>query len=100
MHPAARWRSSSEWRRVMSQNGSSSGQKVGDFIAERLRAWGVTRVYGYAGDGINGIIGGIQRAVERGRSAVSTIPAPPLTPLAHWRPAEHHCVDDTRRRAW
>src|SRR5438105_717231 len=67
MHPAPRWRSSSEWRRVMSQNGSSSGQKVGDFIAERLRAWGVTRVFGYAGDGINGIIGGIQRAGNQPR---------------------------------
>src|SRR3954467_3279852 len=51
----------------MSQNGQSAGQKVGDFIAARLRAWGVTRVYGYAGDGINGIIGGIQRAGNQPR---------------------------------
>jgi len=29
---------------------------VGDFILERLRQWGVRRVYGYPGDGINGIV--------------------------------------------
>ncbi|MGI9146979.1 MAG: thiamine pyrophosphate-requiring protein [Chloroflexota bacterium] len=40
---------------------------VGDFIVRRLRDWGVERIYGYAGDGINGIIGGIQRAGNRPR---------------------------------
>ena len=33
----------------------------GDFFVERLLAWGVTRIYGYSGDGINGIIGAIAR---------------------------------------
>jgi pyruvate dehydrogenase (quinone) len=36
--------------------------KVGDFVVERLHAWGVRRIYGYPGDGINGVIGAIQRA--------------------------------------
>jgi pyruvate dehydrogenase (quinone) len=27
--------------------------KVGDFVVERLHAWGVRRIYGYPGDGIN-----------------------------------------------
>ena len=36
--------------------------KVGDFVVERLHAWGVRRVYGYPGDGINGVIGALQRA--------------------------------------
>ncbi len=31
---------------------------VGEFILRRLHAWGVERVYGYPGDGINGILGG------------------------------------------
>jgi pyruvate dehydrogenase (quinone) len=31
---------------------------VGEFILRRLRAWGVQRIYGYPGDGINGILGG------------------------------------------
>ncbi|HVO89048.1 MAG TPA: thiamine pyrophosphate-requiring protein, partial [Casimicrobiaceae bacterium] len=35
---------------------------VGDFLVERLRAWGVRRVFGYSGDGINGIMGALARA--------------------------------------
>src|SRR5512138_3860552 len=31
---------------------------VGEYILRRLVAWGVKRVYGYPGDGINGILGG------------------------------------------
>jgi pyruvate dehydrogenase (quinone) len=30
---------------------------VGRFLLERLREWGILRVYGYPGDGINGIMG-------------------------------------------
>ncbi len=33
-----------------------------DFFIERLKAWGVTRIYGYPGDGINGVLGALQRA--------------------------------------
>src|SRR5437773_8782232 len=35
---------------------------VGDFFIERLHQWGVRRIYGYPGDGINGIFGALQRA--------------------------------------
>jgi pyruvate dehydrogenase (quinone) len=35
---------------------------VGDFLLARLRAWGVHRIYGYPGDGINGIMGAMNRA--------------------------------------
>ncbi len=35
--------------------------KVGDFVWERLHAWGVRTVFGYPGDGINGLLGGLQR---------------------------------------
>ena len=35
---------------------------VGDFIVERLHAWGVQRIYGYPGDGINGVFGALNRA--------------------------------------
>ena len=35
---------------------------VGDFIVERLYRWGVRRIYGYPGDGINGVFGALQRA--------------------------------------
>ena len=32
-----------------------------DFLIKRLRAWGVERIYGYPGDGINGIMGALDR---------------------------------------
>jgi pyruvate dehydrogenase (quinone) len=35
--------------------------KTADFFVERLKAWGVKRIFGYSGDGINGVIGAIQR---------------------------------------
>ncbi len=37
-------------------------QTVGDFLVERLHAWGVRRIYGYPGDGINGVFGALNRA--------------------------------------
>lgn len=36
-------------------------KNVSDFVVERLRAWGVDRIYGYPGDGINGVIGALHR---------------------------------------
>jgi pyruvate dehydrogenase (quinone) len=33
-----------------------------DFLIERLGQWGVRRIYGYPGDGINGILGALDRA--------------------------------------
>jgi pyruvate dehydrogenase (quinone) len=40
---------------------------VSDQLVQRLSSWGVTRVYGYPGDGINGIMGALERAQERMR---------------------------------
>ncbi|CAB3716874.1 thiamine pyrophosphate-requiring protein [Trinickia soli] len=37
-------------------------QTVGDFIVERLHQWGVRRMFGYPGDGINGVFGALRRA--------------------------------------
>ena len=37
-------------------------QTVGDFIVERLHAWGVRKIFGYPGDGINGVFGALNRA--------------------------------------
>ncbi|MFL6049951.1 MAG: thiamine pyrophosphate-binding protein, partial [Gaiellales bacterium] len=36
--------------------------KVSDFLIRRLTEWGVDRIYGYPGDGINGIMGALGRA--------------------------------------
>ena len=38
------------------------GQKTSDFLVQRMAEWGVRRVYGYPGDGINGIMGALDRA--------------------------------------
>jgi len=37
-------------------------QTVGDFLLKRLHEWGVRRIYGYPGDGINGIMGAFERS--------------------------------------
>lgn len=37
-------------------------QKVADFIVHRLHEWGVRRIFGFPGDGINGLLGALHRA--------------------------------------
>src|SRR5436309_7346992 len=37
-------------------------ETTADFLVHRLREWGIKRVYGYPGDGINGIMGALDRA--------------------------------------
>src|ERR687888_424578 len=38
---------------------------VSDFLIERLSEWGVKRIFGYPGDGINGIMGALSRAGDQ-----------------------------------
>jgi len=38
---------------------------TGQFMLERLIAWGVRRIYGYPGDGINGILGAFHEVGDR-----------------------------------
>jgi pyruvate dehydrogenase (quinone) len=38
------------------------GELVADHLLERLRQWGVHRIYGYPGDGINAVLGALDRA--------------------------------------
>jgi pyruvate dehydrogenase (quinone) len=40
-------------------------RQVSDFIIDRLRSWGIKRVFGYPGDGINGVMGALDRAREK-----------------------------------
>jgi pyruvate dehydrogenase (quinone) len=37
-------------------------QTVGDFVVERLHQWGVRMLFGYPGDGINGVFGALNRS--------------------------------------
>jgi pyruvate dehydrogenase (quinone) len=36
-------------------------ETVGDFLLKRLQQWGIKRVFGYPGDGINGIVSALAR---------------------------------------
>jgi pyruvate dehydrogenase (quinone) len=36
-----------------------------DFLVDRLFQWGVRRIYGYPGDGINGVVGALDRAKDK-----------------------------------
>src|SRR5207253_6001125 len=40
-------------------------QTVSDFFWERMSQWGVRTIFGYPGDGINGILGALNRAKDR-----------------------------------
>src|SRR3954464_12147715 len=42
-------------------------QEVADFVLDRLRQWGVDQVFGYPGDGINGLIAAFGRADDQPR---------------------------------
>jgi pyruvate dehydrogenase (quinone) len=38
-----------------------------DWFVERLKTWGVKRIFGYSGDGINGVLGALQRLQKQDR---------------------------------
>lgn len=42
-----------------------SERTVADVIVDRLTVWGVDRVFGYSGDGINGFMGALRRSAGR-----------------------------------
>ena len=42
---------------------------VADFLLARLRDWGVSQVFGFPGDGINGLLAAWQRADRTSRSS-------------------------------
>lgn len=38
---------------------------VSDHLLQRLSEWGISRIYGFPGDGINGLYGALNRAIDR-----------------------------------
>ena len=40
-------------------------ENVSDYLVSRMLAWGVKRIFGYPGDGINGIMGALNRAEDK-----------------------------------
>ena len=70
---------------------------VGDFLIQRLHDWGVRRVYGYPGDGINGLVGAFDRMGDKmefiqtatrssRRSPPPPMPNSPARSGSAWRP--------------
>src|SRR4030081_2008219 len=47
--------------------GGEMAKTVGDDLVARLREWGIARVYGFPGDGINGILGAFRKGGDRPR---------------------------------
>jgi pyruvate dehydrogenase (quinone) len=41
------------------------GATAGDYLCERLAEWGVSTIYGFPGDGINGILGALRRHEDK-----------------------------------
>ncbi|MFD0795387.1 thiamine pyrophosphate-requiring protein [Mucilaginibacter litoreus] len=39
-------------------------QQVSDFVISRLNQWGISRIFGFPGDGINGFMGALNRAKD------------------------------------
>ncbi len=48
---------------------------VGDFLVDRLHEWGVRRMYGYPGDGINGVFGALNRASKSDERRIEFVQA-------------------------
>ena len=49
-------------RPLLSEAVTTMSTTVSDFLLQRLGEWGIRRIYGYPGDGINGIMGALNRA--------------------------------------
>ncbi len=50
---------------------------VGDYLLDRLATWGVSRIYGYPGDGINGVLGAFTRSRNGSRPPTPDRPKRP-----------------------
>lgn len=40
-------------------------KNVSEYIVDRLHAWGIKRIFGYTGDGINGVMGALDNAQDK-----------------------------------
>jgi pyruvate dehydrogenase (quinone) len=61
VHEASKLKTGSQ-RFVQGNQLMTTQMTVADFVVEHLKTWGVHRLYGYSGDGINGILGAMNRA--------------------------------------
>jgi pyruvate dehydrogenase (quinone) len=68
--PGGRYRAAVDGRQLrrhpaIQQRRATMAETVSDFLVKRLSAWGIKRIFGYPGDGINGILGALDRAGDR-----------------------------------
>ena len=74
-------------------------QNVADFLVNRLLEWGVKRIFGLPGDGINGIMGAFNRAEDKfefvqarheemAASWPADMPSSPARSASAWRPPD------------
>ena len=61
------WAAPAAYKRIRStkRHGEPQASTVSDFFWKRMSEWGVRRIYGYPGDGINGLMGGLSRARDK-----------------------------------
>lgn len=64
---AAAWACALPNRRNSTAGDDDMATTVSDQILQRLHAWGIRRVFGYPGDGINGLMGAFDRAGGAGK---------------------------------
>ncbi len=48
-------------------------QTVAEFLVSRLHEWGIRRVFGFPGDGINGLLGAIERSYKSSETKIEFI---------------------------
>ncbi|MCV7103943.1 hypothetical protein [Mycobacterium palustre] len=56
------------------------GMTAGDFLCERLPAWGIDTIYGLPGDGISGMLGALRHYEDRLRSPAAARRRDPVQP--------------------
>jgi pyruvate dehydrogenase (quinone) len=43
----------------------TTSETVADYILKRLKEWSVERIYGFPGDGINGLMAALERSGDK-----------------------------------
>jgi hypothetical protein len=66
-------------------------ETVGDLMIQRLYAWGVRTIYGYPGDGINGLMGPMEPAGD---------PKKLLSSLIHGDPDRWRVIKQSAKQLW
>jgi pyruvate dehydrogenase (quinone) len=50
---------------LLAETPTLMAQQVSDFVLQRLSEWGIRRIFGYPGDGINALMGSLSKAEDK-----------------------------------